>query len=778
MGVAMSTKNRLIMLGVIIAAIVVFTLVIIFGFRSGNERYVSVATASKMLALLDTSKTEIMDSNKYFEDNEIEGWYEKYINYMMDCGYLTAKKGVDSDYAYRGYKVKDLRKYLKIKEVRTDYIEDATGVRIDEMDGNDRVLKEDFLDIYEYLVALYGGNDGVYAKELTIAGTPSNVEGVGKWQACTDKGDYGFEGLSLDTYLDCRIVAYVRDKEIVAVKIKLSDEVTYMNVWLEKGQGNTLVAFIAGVRREFYTDTLGKEFSGVVGDIKMKSGKVCGVVLKQDMINGKVLMVDNEKVEIEGYGVLELSENFHAYKTFGIVEEMNVDEIMVGYSITDFVVVGDKVCAAITSETLIADNIRVLVMTTGFTSIFHERVSLTATTSYTVRYGEMTERHEAGEIVDLYKDCSYLEMGRVIVDTEEEEGKITVLNVSKGGANPSYRGSMEVACYDEGLVLINDVMIEEYLYAVVPSEMPVEYGVEALKVQAICARSYAYRQLMNNSYSRYGAHVDDSVTYQVYNNSGEKEASTRAVQETYGQVLAFNGSPISTYYYSTSCGHTSDPTVWNSSAGATPYLQARDVDPTGACTDLSSETAFREFIMSVDETDYDYGYPYYRWSITLTLDELSRSINQNLYSRYCANTSKIQVLRNGEWVSEEIRNIGKLEKIEVVKRSMGGGIAVAVLYGSEAVIKVENELNIRYLLNPEGKEIEFFNGEKGARYILPSAYCILDEVDGGYRITGGGYGHGIGMSQNAVEGMVKNGMNYRDILAFFYMGTEIMNVYE
>ena len=66
--------------------------------------------------------------------------------------------------------------------------------------------------------------------------------------------------------------------------------------------------------------------------------------------------------------------------------------------------------------------------------------------------------------------------------------------------------------------------------------------------------------------------------------------------------------------------------------------------------------------------------------------------------------------------------------------------------------------------------------------MLPSAFCHFEPVmeDGvitGYTIIGGGYGHGIGMSQNAVANMVKSGMTYDTILQFFYQGTELMNVY-
>lgn len=71
---------------------------------------------------------------------------------------------------------------------------------------------------------------------------------------------------------------------------------------------------------------------------------------------------------------------------------------------------------------------------------------------------------------------------------------IRIDSIKRGQGNPEYSGDIELALYDEGIVVINEVDIEEYLKSVVPSEMPVSFGVNALKCQAVCARSYAYTQ--------------------------------------------------------------------------------------------------------------------------------------------------------------------------------------------------------------------------------------------------------------------------------------------
>ena len=91
-------------------------------------------------------------------------------------------------------------------------------------------------------------------------------------------------------------------------------------------------------------------------------------------------------------------------------------------------------------------------------------------------------------------------------------------------------------------------------YSVVPSEMPTEYQKEALKAQAVCARSYAIKQMAGKRLAALGAHVDDSVSFQVYNNLREDAASIAAVNETKGQVVFAENQVAETYFYSVCAG--------------------------------------------------------------------------------------------------------------------------------------------------------------------------------------------------------------------------------
>ena len=775
-------RKKLILIGIITAVAAVIICLVTFLWQKGDKNCFSKGLASKMLALLDEDKSIIESASDCFNSDN-PAWYEKYMNYLYAYDLLDETENKPNKRtAGQAWTYGDFKYYFARKEISAADVYEVTGIDIDEKRDGKYVSKGDFMEIYEYLVALYGSTEGVHTESFVLCGTPANIENAESWQAYTSDGQYGFEGLALDRYMDCEIMVYVRGSEIISVVLKITDEVTYHNVWLEKGEKNILVAHIGSAGRTFYVDELSMDFGESIGDISMKQGKVTGITLKQDTINGKVLTVNKDKIEIEGYGEIPVEENFKVYKNYGVIEEQNISDILVGYNLTDFVVAEGKICAAIISRDLHADNIRVMIMTTGFTSLFHERVSVTGTKDFEIKYGDKSEKFAAGDIVDIYKGCTYLESGRITITSSDSAGMITVLTVEKSYGNPSYSGTIEINEYDEGLTIINDVPLEEYLYAVVPSEMPASFGVEALKVQAVCARSYAYRQLLNNAYSMYGAHVDDSTNFQVYNNSKRHEDATQAVRETYGQVVSYNGNTVSTYYYSTSCGISSDVSLWNSNTSGMPFLVTKSIDSEGKKVDLSNESDFRKYIKSTDPDDYDYGFGYYRWNVTMSIEDLTNSINNNIFARYCATPDKVQVLQNGSWVSKEVRAIGTLQKIEVTKRTKAGGILEIILYGTENTVKVTNELSIRYLFDLGNNPLNVFGGGTVSRSMLPSTNCIFETIEEngkitGYKITGGGNGHGIGVSQNAVFNMVKSGMKYDDILMFFYEGTDITNVY-
>ncbi len=137
----------------------------------------------------------------------------------------------------------------------------------------------------------------------------------------------------------------------------------------------------------------------------------------------------------------------------------------------------------------------------------------------------------------------------------------------------SYRGRLIVKIAPAGLELINELPLEAYLYGVVPREMPPRWPLEALKAQAVAARTYAF--YLKNTAGSSDYHLCATTLSQVYNGAAfETDNSNRAVDETAGQLLYYRGMPVLAYFHAHSGGMTEDPRhVWSSPV---PYLRSVD----------------------------------------------------------------------------------------------------------------------------------------------------------------------------------------------------------
>lgn len=534
----------------------------------------------------------------------------------------------------------------------------------------------------------------------------------------------------------------------------------------------------------------------------------------------------------------------------GIGNNSNNDAILQGMEAENSVSGGNasepKEPAVYTGE----ETIRVLIQNSDYQGIFHKEVKLSCDTEWELHYGldgKLTEKHAGGEELLLDGNSAWFtECTRVVLTSTDSSGKISLLSVKRSQGTPAYRGTVEIRKTGQGFVVINELPIEEYLYGVVPSEMPVSYPMEALKAQAICARTYVYAHLESPGYVEYGAHVDDSTGYQVYNNTVEKEEAIQAVQETKGEVVRLNGELVDTYYYSTSCGFGADERVWNpGEEKKVSYLTAASIGETDmqqeqnsaeisgteyfTAQDMCRGDYFHEFLHNPPETDFERQEPWYRWSITVENID-TESLQKVLRERQGAEPDRILVEENGEnsesraentgskignTGSETEKNVSKTEKngdktepassnagnagsnaetagkwedigritdIHIGKRGDGGIAESLVIKGEKRTVTVLSQYNIRAVLCAGGVTAVRQDGSKvEMKTLLPSAFFEIETIkDGenmiGYKLYGGGYGHGAGMSQNAARHMAEKGYTAADILLYFYKNCKIENV--
>lgn len=823
-----------------------------------KENIITKAEAYRLLSYLDydKAKRESIPLGIKYADPNMSDWYDSYVNAVWKMGLIEGNVAVSPKEALTYGTCKQLMDQLIM--MNPDYQDVYTKLSFDFIKADYEMLISEFLELYEAILAIIPQEKRLVAEE-TLFVLGREVSEDGKDRIVTDAGKYYYlnaksyeefyeqmkqpatngenstaedstvgdkltedqaseEDTSnviaykdalkkdfLELYLDKGIHALVCGQEILYITSIADEKIVIHNVWIKQGKGLLVDTFVCGIDKSFNAKfRLSDDIEKVVGDITVENQKIVQISVKPDMIQGKVLLTGEDFIEIDGYGKVPLDEDYKIYKIYGELSMESTSSILVGYETTDFVVSGGKISAALIRESIKAENIRVLIKTSDFEDIYHGKIELTANADFTVSSKDKETSYAEGDIITIEPGDELLADGRIKIKTVSEEGKMQILSIDRYSGNPEYRGSIEITEGVNGLLLLNELPLEEYLYAVIPSEMPTYYGMEALKVQAVCARSYAYRHLLANSLNQYGAHVDDSVSYQVYNNIAENEDAILAVKDTYGKVVKYDGEVITAYYFSTSCGHTTAvQDVW-ANGEPIPYLAGKLMAPVEdsegvmaqedsirSYQDLSDEENFRNFLKEDDFITYDSGFNWYRWNVTMNIKNIKKVIDQNLSARYNASPDLIQTMTSpakgdekAVYESIPIDTVGNIVDITVLKREAGGIISELLITGSKNTIKVKTEYNIRMLLaSTYDTVIRQDFSEVGELTILPSAFFVIDrnEEDGklsSITLTGGGYGHGVGMSQNGVKALADTGKKYEEIVTYFYEGTQMGFIYE
>lgn len=528
-----------------------------------------------------------------------------------------------------------------------------------------------------------------------------------------------------------------------------------------------------------------------LADVVYEDERVKEVICKREKISGKVLAAGVTGVKIEGKGFVPFSEEVKGYCLYGETGMCTFRDIRIGYDFTDFVMEEGEICGILQVKDAAMDHIRVLVGNSDYSEFVHKELRITCDTDYTVTYvtyeAEQTIEKNAGEELYVGRDREWASCDRILIRPSALTGKVTLLNVNRSQGVPSYRGTMEITLKEEGFSAVNELLLEEYLYSVLPSEMPASYPEEALKAQAICARTYAYRYMKQAGRGEYGAHVDDSVNFQVYNNVREQEKTTQAVKETFGQILLADGAPAQTYYYSTSCGAGTDADVWQTEEGNSPeYLKASVIAEESQINagNLETEEGFCEFILKKPGKFYEAGEPWFRWSCGVDSIDMQR-ILQRMRERYERNPDQVLTLAgDGQYVSSKIQEWKHILDIRIQKRGPGGVVRELLIETEKDTYRILTEYNIRYILCGENTEIIKQDGSIHlCSSLLPSGYFLIEPIREeeevcGFTLTGGGYGHGVGMSQNGAKQMAFTGMSASGILSFFYGNCQLENIYD
>lgn len=277
-----------------------------------------------------------------------------------------------------------------------------------------------------------------------------------------------------------------------------------------------------------------------------------------------------------------------------------------------------------------------------------------------------------------------------------------------------YRGYILVRPAGKSLIdVIEQSDMDDYLYGVLPKEVGDQWPMEALKAQAVAARTFALANI--GKFESRGYDVTNDVMSQVYGGAdSERPRTNAAVDETRGKILVDDdGKPIHAFFHSSCGGKTEDPRyVWRSMDHEVPYLAVR-----------------RDSYCGED--------PYFNWARSISEPALRKKLRAAGY------------------------RVEEITKIRIVERTPSGRVATFKIYSSSKKVEIR------------GSE---FRMTVGADTVRSTKITRIKNTGGAFRFEGQGWGHGVGLCQYGARGRAKDGHTYDRILSFYYPNSNLVTM--
>lgn len=322
---------------------------------------------------------------------------------------------------------------------------------------------------------------------------------------------------------------------------------------------------------------------------------------------------------------------------------------------------------------------------------------------------------KAGQAVTVTAVGNTVSIGGVVRPAAYFSGEAPTLKLSTSGVARSYRGWLYISASAGKLILVNELPLESYLMGVVPCEMGSASPKEALKAQAVAARTYTLTKI--GAFAQSGYDVDDTTKCHVYRGAGVETAATNeAVRQTSNQILIYGGRPIQALYATVSGGVTADAREAFGGAGLPYLIPVVDVDANGR--------------------PYAAQAKWFAWTLELRADDVRAKFR------------------------ERGVDFGAIENLEVSGRGPSGRAINIKLTTEQGTI----ELSARLIRDAFGVDV------------IRSTLFEINKTANGFRIDGKGWGHGVGMCQAGAVGRARAGQKYSQILAAYYPGTQLVTV--
>jgi len=360
---------------------------------------------------------------------------------------------------------------------------------------------------------------------------------------------------------------------------------------------------------------------------------------------------------------------------------------------------------------------------------------------------------------------------RLRIEPKSAPGLVCLPDLKREGVQdrPCYRGVLEVHARGNLVraVLVSD--LDSYVRGVLASEIPGTYHLEAIKAQAVAARTYGLRPRISHDLDHCNV-CDSYLCCQYFSGTTGRIATnhTRAIEDTRAQILTWGGRPALALFSSCAGGHTedyencfSDPATGKFPPNPIAYLKG--VAEGKLPTAFPSEQAMRQLWSLSKPATADAWSPHFRWKVTLS----DRALEGHMHHVVD------QLRTSAEYapfiVAPPSEQFGHVEKFEILNRGVSGCAIALAIHTSRGKWVLTKELVIRNAFkNPDIKLARL----KSARVFFEhrlGKLGLLSEVS----IFGFGWGHGVGLQQTGAEGFARAGKTYREILSHYFPGTVI-----
>ncbi|EPZ37570.1 hypothetical protein JV16_01490 [Anoxybacillus ayderensis] len=375
-----------------------------------------------------------------------------------------------------------------------------------------------------------------------------------------------------------------------------------------------------------------------------------------------------------------------------------------------------------------------------------------------------------GAVVATINGVSYTSTSGFLLDevTRNDQHDVTIGSIQQANGKSApvkYRGSFEITPGQTAPNLFNTLDMEDYLKGVVPGEMPSSWHKEALKAQAVAARSYAYAQLKKSSF------LQMTVASQVYGGKSKEQAtSTAAVNETAGVYATYQNEPIAAYFHSSSGGNTENSeNVWG---GAVPYIRSVS-DPYdrhasnphyGWNGKVATTVVSSKFKLTNEQVV----------SLRVTQKTSAGSVQQmeaTVYNPATGQKRTLQVRPSFVSSPDAFRSFFGVSLKSIAFDVKGNAnVKVKLADGSEQTV----DHIVGYTLQTNSGQTIISNGNASIRTENETIYYPTAPTE--FTFTGDGWGHRLGMSQWGARSMAEKGFTYDQILKYYYKGIEVKKI--